>query len=440
LVREGTALSTKPAKRLRIMAKPFDTIIIGAGAAGLAAARELKRANQTILVLEARDRIGGRVLTTIDPHTALPIELGAEFIHGEAKQTMRLLDATGLITVPVLGSHYRADRGRLEPLGDTFKRINRVFRKMKDDRKEDRSFQQFLETRPGGFRMREERELAAAFVRGFNAADPWYISERSLAELGNPAAGAQKAARMLDGYTTLIDLMAAGVQPDIRLGQHVHQVLWDQEQVQVSTAQDVFSARTLITTVPLPHLQQRTIVFEPDIPRVRAAADHLVMGHVVRVGVVMRERVWEEKRGLEDVAYMHTPRRAFNVWWTQHPLRAPLLTGWAGGPPAFELSSAGAAIVEETALRELAATLGLRRSRLEQLVQAIYYHDWSADPYSLGAYSYVGVGGTAAPRLLTRPIAGTLFFAGEATDADNSGTVEGAIASGQRAAKQCLRV
>jgi monoamine oxidase len=418
----------------------FDTIIIGAGAAGLAAARELTEAGKSILILEARDRIGGRVHTTVDPGTALPIELGAEFIHGEAKETMRIADEAKLVTVPVHGQHYRADRNNIEPLGDMFKRIGKVFRKMKDNRSEDRSFQEFLNDKPGGFRLREERELAAAFVRGFSAADPWYISEKSLAETGNPAEGAQKAARFLDGYTALIDHLAERVAPHTQLERHVHQVLWDQQQVQVSTLHgDVLNARSLITTIPLAHLQQRTIIFEPDIPRILTAADQLVMGHVVRVTVVLRERIWEEKRQLDDVAYVHTPRKNFNVFWTQHPLRAPLLTAWSGGPPASALSAQGAGEVEETVLRELSAALQIRRSRLEPQVERMYFHDWSADRYSLGAYSYIGVGGTEAPKQLMRPVESTLFFAGEATDSENSGTVEGAIASGIRAAKQILK-
>lgn len=422
------------------MPKPCDAIIIGAGAAGLAAACELSEAGKSFLVLEARDRVGGRVLSTVDPGTALPVELGAEFIHGVAKRTMHLADRAGFVTVPVLGQHYHADRNHIEPLGDMFKRIGRVFRKLKANRPEDRSFQEFLDDKPGGFRLREERELAAAFVRGFNAADPWYISERSLAEAGNPTEGARKAARFLDGYSILIDHLADPLMRHVRLRHHVQEVLWDKHQVQVNTRHgQSFLARALITTIPLPHLQQRTIMFEPDIARIRAAADQLVMGHVVRVVIVLRERVWEEKKQLDDVAYIHTPRKTFNVWWTQHPLRAPLLTGWSGGPLAAVLAARGADEIEDTALRELSAALQLRRSRLDALVERIYFHDWSADRYSLGAYSYVGVGGTDAPRQLARPVDATLFFAGEATDSENSGTVEGAIASGIRAARQVLK-
>lgn len=418
-----------------------DCIIIGAGAAGLAAARMLRHADKEFLVLEARDRIGGRVLTSFEPDSSLPVELGAEFIHGEAKETMRLIDAAGLITVPVSGQHYRADRGSFEDLGDTWKRIGRVFKKMKTNRPEDRSFQEFIDERPGGFRLREERELALAFIRGFNAADPWFISERALAESGDPAAGAAKASRVLEGYTALMNYIAHSSMGRLQVNEVVNRVLWDAGRVQVSTeAGQEYEARSVIVTIPLPHLQNRTIAFEPDIPRIRAAADFLVMGHVVRVSFVVRERFWEEHRKLHDVAFIHTPRRTFNVWWTQHPLRASLITGWAGGPPAAELSARGEAVVEETALRELAAAFKLRRPRLEELIYSVYHEDWTRDPFSLGAYSYIGVGGRQAPKQLTRPVEGTLFFAGEATDASNSGTVEGAIASGLRAAKQCLKV
>ena len=415
-------------------------VIIGAGAAGLAAASALAESGKQVTVLEARDRIGGRVLTALDPDVVLPIELGAEFIHGEARHTMKLMDAQRMVTVPVSGAQYRADRDRIEPLGDTFKRMGRVFKKMKADRKEDRSFQQFLEDKPGGVRLREERELAAAFVRGFNGADTWYISERALAAQGNPAEAAQKAARALDGYTAAIDALAEPILDRVRTNTPVTRVLWEEGRAVVHTAAgEEIAASAVIVTVPLAHLQRRAIAFEPALPRIQTAADLLVMGYVVKVNFVLRERIWEARHDLDDVAYLHTPRKVFNIWWTQHPLRAPLITGWSGGPPAAALSAEGPGEVEDLAIRELAAALKLKRARLEQLIDRIYYHDWNQDRWSLGAYSYVGVGGVDAPKQLARPEAGTLFFAGEATDAENSGTVEGALASGLRAARAVRR-
>jgi monoamine oxidase len=125
------------------------------------------------------------------------------------------------------------------------------------------------------------------------------------------------------------------------------------------------------------------------------------------------------------------------VWWTQHPVSAPMLVAWAGGPSAHELTRSGA--VEDVVLAELAHVFGVRRARAESLVESIHWHDWSSDPSARGAYSYVGVGGVSAPRTLARSIGGRVFMAGEATDAESGGTVEAALASGERAARAVVR-
>jgi monoamine oxidase len=98
----------------------------------------------------------------------------------------------------------------------------------------------------------------------------------------------------------------------------------------------------------------------------------------------------------------------------------------------------GSGDVEGTVLRELARVFASTRSRMERLVDSIHTHDWTRDRFARGAYSYVGVGGVRAPRVLARPIEGRLFVAGEATDTGTGGTVEGALASGKRAARQVL--
>ena len=133
---------------------PTDAIVVGAGAAGLMAARELARAGRRVLVLEASGRIGGRIMTMNEPRAGVPIELGAEFIHGDAPETTRLLEEAHLATVRVLGRHYRSDRGELSPQGPVWKRMARVFERLDPRRKKDRSFQEFLDREPGGSRDR----------------------------------------------------------------------------------------------------------------------------------------------------------------------------------------------------------------------------------------------------------------------------------------------
>jgi monoamine oxidase len=193
-------------------------------------------------------------------------------------------------------------------------------------------------------------------------------------------------------------------------------------------------ARAVIIAVPLPLLQDGTIILEPDIPAIRNAARQLVMGHVARVNVVVKERFWEKK--VEDLSFVHCPERPFNVWWTQNPLRAPVLTGWSGGPPALELMRNEH--VEDVTLAELARAFAIKRSRLDTLVESIHTYDWSEDPHVRGAYSYAGVAGAHAPRILARSFDDRIYLAGEATESGASGTVEGALTSGKRAARKVI--
>jgi monoamine oxidase len=116
-----------------------------------------------------------------------------------------------------------------------------------------------------------------------------------------------------------------------------------------------------------------------------------------------------------------------------------LLTGWVGGKGAEALLAQEPAIRLERSLVALSAALAVPRRELEDLLESWASHDWRADPFSRGAYSYVGVGGAAGPRALARPVERTLFFAGEATHGDQMGTVAGALESGRRAAREVLR-
>jgi len=413
-----------------------DVIIIGAGAAGLMAARELRRAGKNVIILESSDRVGGRVMTLNDTNAGVPVELGASFVHGEAPETIRLLDEARLASVTVLGAHYRSERGRLSEQGPIWKRIGKVFRYMKSNRSEDRSFDDFLAERPGGARLADERELTRGFVRGFMAADTSRISEKSLAEQGDPTEGASQAKRIVKGYSALIDHVKHDVSTFIRLNHAAKRVIWNKSNVRVIDIYGTaYTATSVIVTVPLQVLQDDTIVFEPGIPKFRAAARQLVMGHVAHVNIVMKERFWEDKA--ENISFIHTPERPFNVWWTQNPIHSQLITAWCGGPPALKLTESGT--IDDVVLRELARTFGMRRSRVEKLAESIHWHDWSGDRNMRGAYSYVGVGGVDAAPVLARAIDGTLIFAGEATDPESSGTVEGALASGKRAARQVMK-
>jgi monoamine oxidase len=134
-----------------------------------------------------------------------------------------------------------------------------------------------------------------------------------------------------------------------------------------------------------------------------------------------------------------TGQPPFPVWWVSRPPPLPVVTGWAGGRNARALAQMSGAERVDAAVAAIAAALDVDVARLRQDLHGGFTHDWLADPFARGAYSYAGVGGSQAGDELALPIDGTLFFAGEATESDgDNGTVHGAIASGRRAARRAL--
>jgi monoamine oxidase len=209
----------------------------------------------------------------------------------------------------------------------------------------------------------------------------------------------------------------------------------------------------VLVTLPLGVLQARAnetgaVKFLPALAEKAAAAQSLAMGRVVKIVLRFRERFWEElelSRGdervsLSDLAFLHAPGEPFPTWWTQLPRRAPLLVGWAGGAQADAFTSQAGRSIRARALDTLARVLAFPRERIEGLLEESYTHDWGGDPFARGAYSYVPAGALGAQERLARAVDDTLYFAGEATNAEgHCGTVHGAIATGLRAAREIRR-
>jgi len=437
----------------------IDVIIVGAGVAGLAAASRLAKAGATTTVLEARARIGGRIHTIRDERAPIPIELGAEFVHGSAPEVVEIARRHQLVVCDIHGDRWQARGRKLVPLDEeTFwNDLERVMKRLDAERTPDRSFQEFLDTKPGGAALAKQRAVASEFVQGFHAADLTRVSERSLADGGAPEDEAEtRQARILDGYDRVPHALAATAR-DVRLSHTVQEVRWEPGAVEVQCARPggtaTLSARAAIITVPLGVLQQTSgpsaITFTPDVEDTRRAANQLAMGAVARMVFLFREPFWESTsmqrktrgRSLAQMAFLMSSDEDVPTWWTAGPVRATTLVGWSGGPKAARLIARGAAEVEARAIAACARLFGMRRSRVESLVEACWYHDWSNDPHTLGAYSYTLVGGSTAAKRMARPVARTLFFAGEAADAEGrTGTVHGAIGTGVRAAEAVARL
>jgi monoamine oxidase len=436
-------------------------IVIGAGVAGLAAACQLGHTGIAVHVIEARDRIGGRVFTHFDPGCDCPIELGAEFIHGKPPEIGELLRKAKTDITEVQGDAWCAEEDRLSPCG-FWDEVDQILQKM-DDSKPDESFAAFLDRccrSPKTQPQERAKQRAQSYVSGFNAADPalvgvhWLLKEM---QAERKIEGA-RAFRCHNGYKDLLDVFQQEIK-NYNITVHtetvVQKVRWNAGSVKVEvrdqkSASSLEAPRVLIT-LPLSLLkapvgQPGVVQFAPELPNdKKAALDKLEMGKVIRVTLRFRERFWDSikpagaRGSLSNMSFLFGQDDWFPTWWTANPAKTPIITGWAPFCSAERLSGQSHSFVMERSLQTLSALLRVSQSELEKILEDVHFHDWQTDPFSLGAYSYGKVGANEAQQVLTEPIQATLYFAGEATDTTgNNGTVHGAIASGYRAAKQIL--
>ena len=442
----------------------IDVVIVGAGAAGLAAARVLRDASLNIAVLEARERIGGRIFTRRDASLAVPIELGAEFVHGVAPELREIASEATLAILDNGGQRWQSNGHLLRRHDDFWPKLNEVMGRLDPHREPDRSFEEFLKSRPGGARLVSARSLALQFVKGFHAADPARASERALAEGGSPDDDVRdrRIGRFVAGYGEVAAWLSRDLGSRVTLGVVASAIQWERGLVRVVTRQSpgdtasAIEARAAIVSVPIgvlqaPRGETGAIEFDPSLERERSKAEALrgmAMGAVTRLALKLREPFWMSERfmrrtksqDLDRLAFLQSSDPDFPVWWTAYPVSAPMLIAWTGGTRARELASLEEAEIVDRAIAALGRQFRLPPREANRMVTAAWTHNWVNDPYSRGAYSYMVVGGSDSPAKLARPLHGTLFFAGEASDAEGqTGTVHGAIASGRRAARQALR-
>ena len=261
----------------------FDVAVVGAGVAGLAAASTLHREGFRVAVFEARDRIGGRIFTLHDERVPVPIELGAEFIHGEAPETQRILDAAGLLACEISGDPWRAEGGRLRPASRFGEKIDRVLKKIDPDGP-DQSFADFLAQRVGGRSLARDRKAAREFVQGFHAADLNQIGILSIApeEGERPSDSAMHNGRVVQGYDGIPHFLARGLEGAIHLGTRLVEIAWEAGRAELtlqagSGRTSRVEARAVVVTLPLGVLQAAAdeaggCRFNPEPPGLRKAS------------------------------------------------------------------------------------------------------------------------------------------------------------------------
>ncbi|MCS6882307.1 MAG: NAD(P)/FAD-dependent oxidoreductase [Oscillochloridaceae bacterium] len=403
----------------------YDTLIIGAGVAGLAAARALQAAGQHICVLEARERVGGRIATD---RTYGPVELGAEFVHGDRACTWTEIRAAGLRTRPWGTSRRFARGGRLlSPDDPAIARTYELFELVNTYDGPEVSVAELIarHTTPGD----PAGEFVLRWLANLEAADPARLSAVAIARERAESQNGSGNFHLLDGYDCLTNHMAAGLP--IRLGAPVARLVWRPGAVVARLARgEALTARRALITAPAGVLRAGRPAFDPPLPAERLAALHAIgVGHVTKLILWFDRQLWPEFTVLSTDGQVVT-------WWPAPGAATPTLMGYAGGPAALRLAARGEAGAIATGLAELTALFGAD-ARAACLGGRLA--DWSRDPWSLGAYTYSPVSMGDARAILAAPLAETLYFAGEATvTGGHLATVHGAIESGYRAAAEIL--
>jgi monoamine oxidase len=418
-------------------------LVIGGGVAGLAAARQLTSAGLHVTLLEARNRLGGRIWThqTQD----YPVELGAEFVHGRPEEILVLAAEAALPLAPVEGGFRRKIDGAWADAGRLMGKVEELFEKMPADGP-DQSFLHFVD-RSGVHN--DVREQALRYVEGFHAADPSLISVHSLirdTHAEGAISGDGRQFRFAGGYEGLVGAIQDRIDPkrcDVLLSSAITEIRWCAGDVVAMTRNAEFRAPRAVITVPLGVLKANGIVFSPELPEKQNAIKFLEMGAAVRVTLCFRERFWEHEPEMADLGFLFTNHPQFPTWWTANALPYPIFTAWAAGKYALALKDLAPDEITHKATQALAQIIGIGRGigelDLAAQMTGAFTHDWQSDPFSRGAYSYAAVGGIDAARALAAPVAETLYFAGEATNSDGyNATIHGAIATGYRAAREVL--
>jgi monoamine oxidase len=348
-----------------------EVLIIGAGAAGLAAARDIAQAGVPVTVLEARERSGGRMYTHHDNTSPVAIEMGAEFVHGKHPALMKVLEEAAIPFCDVTDRHWYFDKKDLNSSHEFWNKLTALMDLM-DLKQPDRSFKTFLDSLPDDEATRQAKAAASLYVEGFHAARIERIGVHGLvkANEAEDEIDGHHSYRVIGGYRLVLkalhqDAVDAGVV--IRLNTIVREIHWRENHVEVicttTDGPQTFTASRAIITLPLGVLQEQirtrtdrvstgsessagSVHFIPQLPPNKQHAIHsIVMGHVVRVVMRFRQRFWEKldltgadaRHDLEQLGFIHYSEAPIPTWWTLLPIRAPILVGWTGGTNAENL-------------------------------------------------------------------------------------------------------
>ena len=404
----------------------YDVIVIGAGVAGLAAARRVHDAGRNVLVCEARDRIGGRVWSDASDPTCA-IELGAEYIHGDDVSTWQFVRQLGLATT--IAGRWDGRRiwhnAQLQHAVALFATdaslppLTTIEEQIATYAGPDISFAQWLDDNEyqGLARHLADIRLAHSAATTPELASIYAMQADILQ--GEHLGGNDH--HIVGGYAPIVTALAQSLSICFQCVVTAIREAGDQCRVTLADGA-VLTAKRVIVTIPLALLKIGSIAFDPPLPAAKVQAIRQIDMHGgIKIALRFRDRLWD------DTASFFSLVDPAPVWWTAAP-GAPYLMGFFTGPRAAHIGAVTDPLA--TCLDLLTTVFGdvVR----EQLV-GWRMINWSVDPWSLGAYSSVPVGAHGLRPALAAPH-GRVHFAGEATAVDgHSASVHGAISSGWRA-------
>lgn len=426
----------------------FDTIVVGAGIAGLTAARLLTREGRRVVILEARDRVGGRVHT--DRSEGLVTDLGASWIHGITDSPVAAAaKAFGMPMVEFTVGGYQADSRPIAHYGPDGHRLSNAAAQayVSDIHAVDATLVDVIASSSPDASYRDVTEAALALQN-------WsedrvqrvreYLEHRAEEQYG--AWIEDLAAHGLDddsidgdevvfpqGYDALAAGLAEGL--DVRLEHVVSRVEWSTDGVVMTTDRGTFAARDAVVTVPVGVLQSEDFVIEPALPEpVAGALGRLTMNAFEKVFLRFPTKFWDDD--VYAIRQQGPEGRWWHSWYDLTALHSePTLLTFAAGPAGIETRGWATDRVTQSVLAQLRRLCG---DRVEE-PSHVHITAWQGDPFARGSYAYMTLGSTTDDHdALATPIGGVLHLAGEATWTDDPATVTAAMCSGHRAATRIL--